>query len=471
MVATLLRIYRLDYLTTFGRDQGIDFLAVRDMLINHKLTLIGIKVSLADFFQGPIYLYILTPLFYIMRLNPLAGAYTAVFISLLTIFTLYFVVYKMFNIKTANLAAAFFAVSPQLVMFGNTPLYQNFTPLFILLGIWCLYQVIVLNKGGAFKQLLFIFLTGLSVGIGLELHFLVISLTLAILFYLVFFTNNFLKLLIFYLAGLILAASPTIIFELRHNFLNLHLLLNYFGNTQQNHSSFLSVWNERISYFVTHDDNFLILAPLLLSIYIFFRNTSHLPENFLFLRRLALITFSIILIFAIKLTGFGSHYLLPFLMLLLIIIPVFLTYIKPNRLMWIICSFFLGLNLIITFSGLNNNHGYFMPDGWSLKKIDQTAGIISESASSHPNFNVASLLDGDTRTYPLRYMLSLTNQPVQDFTSYPQNDYLYVVGKDAKQITDSKVWEINSLRPFRIEKEWQVGDGVTLYLLSRIKYN
>lgn len=453
-VALFLRTYRLEYLTTFGRDQGIDYLSIRDMLVYHKLTLIGIKVSIADFFQGPVYLYLLAPFFYLLRLNPLAGAYSAVLISLATLSVLYFIVLKMFNQKAAILAAAFFAVSPQLVMFGNTPLYQNFTPLFILLGIWFLYKSRYI-------------LSGLAIGVGMELHFLVISLMLSILIYLLWSKKY--RSIIFFTTGLLIAATPTILFELRHNFLNIHLLLNYFSSSQQGSSSFLNTWVERLSFFVTHDYNFLIILPLLFSFYIFTSNKFSFSKNYIFLKKLALINLLVIFLFALKLSSFGTHYLLPFLSLLLILIPVYLANIKNQKLIKYVCLAFLGLNLIITVSQLNNNHGYFMPEGWSLKKIEQVSNIISESSSTHPNFNVASLLDGDTRTYPLRYMLSITNQPVQDFTSYPQNDYLYVAANSKEQVINSNVWEINSFKPYKIEQKWLMGDGITLYLLARNK--
>jgi 4-amino-4-deoxy-L-arabinose transferase-like glycosyltransferase len=467
-VTAFLRLYRLDYLTTFGRDQGIDFLTIRDIIVNHKLTLIGIKVSLADFFQGPVYLYLLTPLFYSFKLNPLAGAITAVIISLLTITTLYYIVLKIFNMRAANLAAIFFAVSPQLVMFGNTPLYQNFTPLFILLGIWFLYKALI-GKIKTSKQYFYMFLTGFFIGIGLELHFLVISLALALIIYLILFTKNFLKLLIFYFFGLIIAASPTIIFELKHNFLNIHLLINYLSGREQNHLSFLSIWLERLNFFTFNDYNFLIIVPLLFGIYLLLTKVKNLSNNFLFFKKISLITMIIIFIFAIKLSAFGTHYFLPLLMLLLIIIPAVLSLIKSERFTNLICIFFLGANFVITIFQLNNNHGYFMPDGWSLNKIEQTSKIISVSVGSHPNFNVASLLDGDTRTYPVRYMLTVAGSPSEDFTTYPSNNYLYVTGRDKKQIINSDVWEISSLRPFKVEQEWDMGDGIILFLLARIR--
>src|SRR3989344_5412604 len=97
VIALFLRAYRIDILTTFGRDQGIDFLVARDMIINHKLTLIGIKTSVADFYQGPNYLYILLPFFWVFDFHPLAGAFSAVFFSVLTIIFLYVLCLKFLN--------------------------------------------------------------------------------------------------------------------------------------------------------------------------------------------------------------------------------------------------------------------------------------------------------------------------------------------------------------------------------------
>ena len=51
LVAFFLRFHRISILTTFGRDQGIDFLTVKEMIVDHKLTLLGINVSIADFLR------------------------------------------------------------------------------------------------------------------------------------------------------------------------------------------------------------------------------------------------------------------------------------------------------------------------------------------------------------------------------------------------------------------------------------
>jgi uncharacterized membrane protein len=77
----------------------------------------------------------LAPLFYLLNFNPLAGAYTALIVSLFTLAVLYYVAYKFFGKLAAVFSALLFAVSPELVTYGNTPLYQHFAIVFMLLAL------------------------------------------------------------------------------------------------------------------------------------------------------------------------------------------------------------------------------------------------------------------------------------------------------------------------------------------------
>src|SRR3989344_6446620 len=169
----ILRVYRLEYLTTFSGDQGQDFLVVRDMVLFHKWTLLGIKTSIAPFFQGPIYLYLLFPFFLLFHLDPIAGAIASVTLSILSITVLYITVKKFLSKESAFLSCLLFATAPQLVIYGNSPLYQNFLPLFIISSIY----FFLVNK----KNPLHYLLLGLFAGVCLELHLL--SITLALSFF------------------------------------------------------------------------------------------------------------------------------------------------------------------------------------------------------------------------------------------------------------------------------------------------
>ena len=63
-IAGLLRFHRLEQLTTFGGDQGYDYLIVKRMITDGKFTMLGPKVepynNLGVLYLGPIYYYLLT---------------------------------------------------------------------------------------------------------------------------------------------------------------------------------------------------------------------------------------------------------------------------------------------------------------------------------------------------------------------------------------------------------------------------
>ena len=195
------------------------------MVLFHKWTLLGIKTSMGTFSQGPVYLYILYPFFLLYQLQPIAGAIAAVMISILTIFLIYVTCLKYFSIEIGLFSGLLFAVSPEFIMFGNTPLYQHFLPFFIVLSIF-----IFLSE----KEKLYLpLLLGMVVGIGIELHLLNISLAATYFLDYLIFSKEKIKKILIYGMGVIIGTSPTIIFELRHQFLNIKLFLNYQSPTHE----------------------------------------------------------------------------------------------------------------------------------------------------------------------------------------------------------------------------------------------
>ena len=88
LIITLLIIFlalfprSIDFLNgnpIFGFDQGRDYLAVKDIVINHKLTLIGAELGagsagISGIFQGPFYYYFLA-MPYAFSKSPIIAAY------------------------------------------------------------------------------------------------------------------------------------------------------------------------------------------------------------------------------------------------------------------------------------------------------------------------------------------------------------------------------------------------------------
>lgn len=461
-IAFFLRVYRLDKLTTFGGDQGIDFLTVRDMVLYHKWTLLGIKTSIAPFFQGPIYLYILYPFFLLFHLQPIAGPISAVFISMISIIVLYIFMEKNFTHESSLFSTALFAVSPQLIMYGNTPLYQHFLPLFIIIS---LYFFLIYER-----NIIILFLLGLSVGIGMELHFLNVSLAIAFFIFLIFFTKRQLQKTILYIVGIIAGLSPTIFFEFRHNFFNTHLFLNYLQHqkTSISFTYIFSNWIKGAGMFI--GGNSMIIGFILLLGIITILMTKKISEHFSQLRLLTLLTIFITIILSLKSSAFEPHYALPVWILFLCIMPIFIEKIFPRKIGFILMGLLVVFNLIQSGSALHNNHGYTMPAGWTMKKIVQVGKIISLDSKKHNNFNVASILDGNTRTYPVRYTTLIHGGKPDSVENYPKNDYLYLISdKNENNIFKKTTWEVTVFKPFIIGAKWNLNDNVFLYRLDRIK--
>src|SRR3989338_2228277 len=72
VIGFITRFYRLRELTTFGGDQGVDYLRVFEMLAARQPTLLG-PVTHVGVYLGPLYYYMLAPFFLIFKLDPIAA--------------------------------------------------------------------------------------------------------------------------------------------------------------------------------------------------------------------------------------------------------------------------------------------------------------------------------------------------------------------------------------------------------------
>lgn len=165
------------------------------------------------------------------------------------------------------------------------------------------------------------------------------------------------------------------------------------------------------------------------------------------------------------LPGYYFLSLLPFIFLLAAIVLNKLM-VKNRYLAGIIITIFIFYSVMqITASPAS---GFTMPEGWNLagyKKVSQL--ILKENKN---NYNVASLLSGDTRDYPLRYLLTIANHPPKLIDQYQQLKYLFVISRGNNSIINNPVWEINTFCPCRISKIWPIQNNINLYLLEKSSF-
>jgi len=475
-LALFLRAYRLDILTTFGHDQGIDFSTVRDIILDHHIPLIGIKVSFSEFFQGPVYLYILLPFFVVFGTDPLSGPIAAVFVSMITLLLLYFVLTKLDGEKTAIIGSLLYTVSPQFIKYGNTPLYQHFTPLFLIPSIYLLHKSGEgKDKKSKKKNNITALLAGFFVGLSMETHFLTAPFCLSAILFFIWKSKNWFTKTICFTGGLIIGILPTLVFEIRHDLLNTRYFIQYITSSSEYSPSI----SNKLATVATGAGNFFgaenKTAGMFMVIIIAFSLLAHnkkAGEKPSFISQLWIIQLAVSIATIFLSNNLGWWYILPFWIISLFQLSKYFADNIKHKFAQVLLIAVVIMNVLTSTQQLHQNHGYYMPDGWSMNKIKKVANIIqSDAVGWQGNFNILSLIEGDTRAYSLRYTLETMNRAPAKVTDYNQNNALYVVYKDSlKSVTESLSWELKEFSPYTLGYTWDIGDNVFLCRLDK-KFN
>ena len=140
IIGIILRFVNLRYGTQFTWDQenSVAYPA-RDIIVNHKIPLIGAKTGVGDLYLNPFYNYLIAPFFALYALDPIAGAVSAGFISLVTILTGFFLIKARVGNIPALIFTLLWSVSPYIIASDRVPWNVNLLPLSTLLlffGIW-----------------------------------------------------------------------------------------------------------------------------------------------------------------------------------------------------------------------------------------------------------------------------------------------------------------------------------------------
>lgn len=136
----------------------------------------------------------------------------------------------------------------------------------------------------------------------------------------------------------------------------------------------------------------------------------------------------------------------------------------------IIIALLLLLYITISFPGWQLMDAYpsTMPKGTNLQTMKQISTLIAKDAPSE--FEVASIVDGETRAENLRYLLKfLDKKTPMTSDKYPEAKVLYVVSYTEQDPLTKSVWEINSIKPAKISKTWKINDLIKVTKLEREK--
>lgn len=214
-LAAFFRLWRLEETQYFTYDQARDFLIVKRIIVDHKLTLIGPTVLIPGVYLPPFYYYSLIPALFIFNFHLLGPDIYTALLGVGAVFVFYLLSKELFGKLVASLTSLVFATLPMLVITSRHAWNPNTTYLFSLLFIFFIWKFL--------KEKRWLWLYGASavLGWGLNLHY-----SMVILFPFLFFafawnakkSYDFPLKPLFSLLILILFLSPLFLFELRHGF-------------------------------------------------------------------------------------------------------------------------------------------------------------------------------------------------------------------------------------------------------------
>lgn len=316
----------------FLLDQGRDMMAVKSIVYDHHLTLIGPYTTLQGVFQGPFWYYLLAISTFLTGGNPWGGVILSLIISMATIVVAFFFMKKLFGLRAAFIAMFLLAVCPEAVAAATYA--WNPHPMWLLLTVY-IFSFYLLTQGR--KKLHFVVWPTVALMFSFQTA-LGTFIFLSSIVYLLLFGRKLLKSKQFFLGVLsfLLLLSPQILFDLRHNFLMSKSVVFMSAGSAQGAGGFLS---HLATTFKDHFYNFsvnfnssfngLIFSGvafyLLISGVLFGKQAKLLKENeyrfIILVLRLVLIIFLLLLLYqqplrAWFLTGFEVMFLFPLAVIL-----------------------------------------------------------------------------------------------------------------------------------------------------------
>lgn len=212
LISIFLNLYKISERMLFIGDFGRDYLVARDMLILHKIPLVGIPSSVVWLHQGPLSIYFIAFSLWIGKFNPVAPAIFYSILGVLTTILVYKLGKLLFNKKIGLIAGLFYSTSPLIVLSARMPYHTSSIPLFVCIFFLLLYKIVKGNK----KLLpLWAFVFGLLMLLELS-NAVLLLVSLAIFF--IFKTKIDSKKIILTICSFLLGISPFILYDLSHRF-------------------------------------------------------------------------------------------------------------------------------------------------------------------------------------------------------------------------------------------------------------
>lgn len=462
-VSIFFRFYKIEELFNFMGDTGRDAREAYKIIIDHRLTLIGPRASVAGFFMGPLYFYLITIPLLIFGMNAIGLAYFTSFLGVTAVVLIYFLSRQLFSVRVSLLVAFLYSVCNTVIIYSRTSWNPSPVPILTILTIYSLIRYLKL-KSEKWYLSMWVF-----AGLGGQLHYTYFYLIAAISVVLLIYQRNpvtWIKGLIKGGIILLLINSSLLIFDVRHNFITSKAFIafvtgdkvgieittylsNYFTNFKQLFD--LTIFT---GFFPVLKTVIILGLGLLLLIR---KNRNYLPVIILLLL-ISLIFFSS---FRETVQQYYFNFLLPIPFLL---IGYFVSAIKNKRL-----SFLIIVLVGISFFkwNLHANMNLSVPRK-TLKQIQTITESIVARVPENKSFNIAYFsAEPWYSAEEYRYLTYYLKKRAQDADNYHNIDKLFVIAtgpmEDPLQIRSQETVEFGATK---IEDQWEV-DSVKVFQLGR----
>jgi len=451
----------------FGFDQGRDYLAVKNIVVDHKPTLIGAELGagsagISGIFQGPFYYYFLSIPFLLSGGNPVTGVAMMLAFSLASICLGYYLGKKMFGGGFGLLTAFLMAISPILIGQARFIWNPHMPTFFILLTLIFFYLFLIKKKN------YFIFLFSFFAGFIYNFESAVaIPLSACLVIYsLVLFRRKIINYL-FLFGGFLFSITPMILFEIRHSFIGLKGLISYLTANHSTSSSSLNqsfaidhvksiVFNFKDTFPIDNFNLGLLFLILLLGISVYFlmsEKRKELKYFFwfpIFLIPITLFIFSFLknALWSYYLTDLNISYILLFTYILYSIM-----HRKLYKMLTISLIFIFILGIIGAYNSIKVSLYDYKDYGGTAKlkgKVDAIDFIYADARSK--NFGVL-VFSPPIYTYPYDYLFWWHGQRKYGYIPYSEKKgtFYLLMEPDPQKPWTYKGWMETVVKTGKIE--------------------
>ncbi len=214
IIAAFLRLYKLQEWQYFNYDQARDYLIIKRIIVDHKLTLIGPTVLAPGIFLPPFYYYSLVPFLLLSGFHAWGPDFYTAFLGIAALGVFYFLTKNFFKKEICLVLSLIFSLNPYLIHTSRHAWNPNTIYFFTLFFAFGFSQYFFQKK----KQGLVIASFSFAWALNLHLTVLVFFPFLLYLFFIEYKKSKISKCLILSLVIFLCLVSPLILFELRHGF-------------------------------------------------------------------------------------------------------------------------------------------------------------------------------------------------------------------------------------------------------------